>query len=333
MSVAGMPKVSLRLEQAESSRLAWAFVVSLALHLALFGGYEAGKQYDWWQEAHWPAWLQPVKALAALLKKNEIPPPRPQQQETPLLFVDVSPAQAAADPPKDAKFYSDKNSRAANPQADKDTDMPKITGTQTQVVKTEDAPRQKSVPLQPSRPTQQSQEEQTEQRAKPAQAPGDLAMAKPDLTPRKDQGEAEHARPRTIKEALARQPNNSPAGQKLKQDGGVRRHLDIPSLDAKATTFGAYDAVLIEAIRDRWYTLLDQRDYASDARGKVVVRFRIHQDGRITDMDVAENTAGGVLGLICEKAVLDPAPFAPWPAEMRRMLGDTRDVQFTFYYN
>jgi hypothetical protein len=58
----------------------------------------------------------------------------------------------------------------------------------------------------------------------------------------------------------------------------------------------------------------------------------LHYDGRITDMNMTENTAGEVLGLICQKAVLDPAPFATWPSDMRRTLGDTRNIQFTFYY-
>jgi hypothetical protein len=49
-------------------------------------------------------------------------------------------------------------------------------------------------------------------------------------------------------------------------------------------------------------------------------------------MKVAENTAGEVLGFICESAVHDPAPFAAWPSDMRRTLGDTRNIQFTFYY-
>jgi hypothetical protein len=65
----------------------------------------------------------------------------------------------------------------------------------------------------------------------------------------------------------------------------------------------------------------------------VVLHFSLHYDGRITEMSVAENTAGEVLQLICQKAVLEPAPYAAWPGDMRRMLGETRYIQFTFYYN
>jgi len=117
----------------------------------------------------------------------------------------------------------------------------------------------------------------------------------------------------------------------MKQEGGVKRRLEIASLDAQATPFGAYDAALVEAISARWFTLLEQRNYSSG--GKVVLQFHLHYDGRISDMTVAENTAGEVLGLICQKAVLDPAPFGVWPGDMRRLLGDSRGIQFTFFYN
>jgi outer membrane biosynthesis protein TonB len=172
--------------------------------------------------------------------------------------------------------------------------------------------------------------------------PGDLAMAKPDPKPSldpkptKDPSETTttpHTRPRTIREALARQPDNRLAGQKMKQDGGVRRKLDISLFDAAATPFGAYDSYLISAIQQHWYALLDERNYAAESRGKVVLNFVLHPDGRITDMTMSDNTAGEVLGYICEKAVLDPAPYQAWPNDMRRMIGENRPIQFTFYYD
>jgi hypothetical protein len=331
MSVTGMPELSLRLERAESSRLAWALAISLALHLLCFGGYQTGRKLGLWQNIHWPAWVQSAKMLTEMFKKKESL--QQQQQEVPLMFVDVSPAQVVAEAPKNAKYYSDKNSKAVNPVEDKDAGTPRIEGTQTQVVKTENVPREKFVPLQPQKPLQQAQEAQEALKARPQYTPGDMTMAKPDLNPRKGENETENSRPKTIQEALARQRSNRLPAQKMNQEGGVRRHLDFASLDAKATPFGAYDRALIEAISQRWYALLDQRDYASDGRGKVVLQFSLLYDGRITDMTVAENTVGDVLGFVCEKAVQDPSPFAPWPSDMRRMLGDVRHVQFTFYYN
>lgn len=333
MAVGRMALSSLRLERAEASRLAWAFGLSLAVHLLVFGTYQTGKKLSWWQNWHWPAWLQSPRMLTEIVKKKESPR-SPSRQEPPLMFVDVSPAQASTEPPPDAKFYSDKNSLAANPNAKKETGVPEINGAQTQVVKTEDVPRDKFTPLQPVRPVTPPQPAQEEMKAKPAQAPGDLTMAKPDLTPRPDEGQDPQSRPRlTVREAKARLQNSRLPGEKMKQEGGVKRYAELTSLDVKSTLFGAYDAALVEAISHHWFNLLDQRDYASDRRGKVVLQFSLHPDGTVTGMNVAENTAGEVLALICEKAVREPAPFAPWPGDMRRMLGDIRHIQFTFYYN
>jgi len=325
----------LRWERAESSRLAWAFAISLAVHLLIFGGYYTGMTFHWWDNFRWPSWLRPVQQLVEAFKKKEPPVQVPlPAQEIPLMFVDVSPAQATVEPPKDAHFYSSQNSQAANPEPDKQTEVPKIDGVRTEVVKTEDVPRRTPQPLQPAAPALPTKEEQPEEKAKSAQTPGDMTMAKPETNPKPDDGEKAQSKPKTWKEAMARQQQqNRLAGQKMKQEGGVKRRLDFSSLNVKATPFGAYDAALIEAVQSRWFTLLDQRDYASDSRGRVVLTFRLHYDGRITDMNTVENSAGEVLGLICEKAVLDPAPYPTWPNDMRLAnRGDVRDIQFTFYY-
>ena len=78
--------------------------------------------------------------------------------------------------------------------------------------------------------------------------------------------------------------------------------------------------------------MLDSQQFALDRSGKVVLQFRLNYDGTITDMRVAQNTVGDLLGYVCEKAVTDPAPFAKWRTDMRLKLGDSRDIQFTFYY-
>jgi len=326
---------SLRQEQAEVSRLARAFVVSVAVHLLVLGTYYTGQKMGVWRNFHVPAWLQPVQKLAEALKKKS--PPPPPLQEAPLMLVEVTPEQATTEPPKDAKYYSSLNAKAANPEPDTSADVPKITGKQTQVVRTEDVSPQKFAPLQPSKPTAPAkEEEQPEQKAKPKPAVGDLALAKPEDKPedkpRGDEGEAKQPKPRTVKEAMARQQNRRLVGEKMKQEGGVQRRGGI-SFDTRSTPYGEYDDALIQAIQDHWYSLLEQRDYASDSRGKVVLKFVLHYDGRVSDMAIAENTAGEVLGLICRKSVEDNSPFASWPSDMRRMLGDLRHIQFTFYYN
>ena len=243
------------------------------------------------------------------------------------MFIDVTPAQAVKEAPKDAKYYSALNSKAANPDPQLDSNVPKISGNQTQVPKTEDVPRTKQFPLQPTQPAPKPVTAEPRPRTDPA--PGDLALAKP--APKPDNGDAkpaERERPRRLADVPAL------AGEKMKQDGGVRQRVEMTSVDAKATPFGAYDGLFIAAVQSRWYSLLDSRDFARDRTGKVVVEFRLNYDGRITEMKEVENNVGELLGLLCQKAVLDPAPFDKWPSDLRRMVGaDYREVRFTFYYN
>jgi hypothetical protein len=360
MAIAAVDKWTLRLERAETSRLAWAFAISLCLHLLIFATYHTGQKLDLWKRLHWPAWLQSPRMLTELLKKKQavalLPPPQPQ---VPLMFVDVSPAQAVTEPPKNPKGYSDRSSVAANPDAAKVADVPKIDGKQTQVVRTRDVPRQTFVPLQPAPPAppppapQPPQpKEQPEEKPKPASTPGDLVMAKPEPIARKAEGDATAAKPaaptrknepeaaeakprhfRTVAEAKASQRDSSLPGERMKQDGGVPRRALDPGFDVAASPFGAYDRALIEAVSHRWYSLLDRHDYVSNDRGKVVLHFYLHADGSITELTVAESTVGEMLSLLCQRAILDPQPFAAWPADMRRLLGSSRSIQFTFYYN
>ena len=324
--------MSLRPGRFEYKRLGWALLISLAFHLLCFGGYEFTRTVL-------PVWMQRVKFLAALahqLEKKKVVTPPPVATQPPLMFVEVNPAAATPEPPKNAKYYSSQNSKAANADSQSDTDIPKITGQQEHVPKAEDAPR-KSTPLQPSpappKEAQKAEQEQSAEQAKPKPPVGDLAMAKPEPSLRPDVGTAERPRPRTIVEAKMRQPqNNQIAGPKMKQDGGVRRRLEISSFDAKQTSSGEYDRQFIDAVQNHWYDLLDSQQFALNRTGKVVLQFRLHYDGRISDMEMKETTVGETLAYVCELAVTDPAPYAKWPSDMRREIGESRDITFTFYY-
>ena len=197
-----------------------------------------------------------------------------------------------------------------------------MNGKQTEVVKTENVPRPDFNKLQPATPAPPQQKLQS------AARPGDLTLGKPENS----QPQQEPERPRTIKQALAQQSHQLP-GQQMKQDGGMHRAALVSSLDVKATPFGAYDAAFIAAVTQRWYDLLDSRQFAMDRSGKVTLRFHLNYDGSIADMKVLENTVGDVLGYVCQKSVTDPAPYSPWPREMRQLIGENyREITFTFYY-
>lgn len=330
MSANDLQDMSLRPGRFEYKRLAWAFVISLAVHLLCYGGYEFTRMVL-------PDLLERVKILTALAEelrpKKPVPPPQPS--EAPLVFVEVNPAVATPDPPKQAKFYSSQNSKAANPKADIESNIPKIDGKQQHVAKTEDSPR-KFDKLQPS--AAPAKETQTAEVAKPKPVVGDLAMAKPEPSLRPpDNGNAVETRPRTLAEAMMRHPSEMMPGQKMKQEGGVHRHLAISTMDAKATPFGEYDREFIEAVQQHWYDLLDSMNFSDDRHGEVVLQFHLNYDGTITDMKVLDDTVDdspdGIMGFVCVRAVNEPSPYERWPREMRLQIDkDYREIQFTFFY-
>jgi len=332
MAIAGTPEISLRSEEAETSRLTWAFVISLALHLMFGGIYYAGHEYGWWKNLHWPDWLKSAKMLTELFQKPQ-PQPEERQIEVPLVFVEVTPAQATTEVPKETKYYSDKNSIAANPDP-KDSDVPKIDGKQTEMVKTEDVPRQKVFPLNPTPPPVEiDKEEHPETKPKASFTLGDLALAKPEDRERKDEGQADQIRPRTLKEARALLPPGSQLpGPKMKQDGGVR-HQGKVRLDVQGSPFGDYDWRLIRAVQNCWDSLLESRQFAGEQTGKVTIRFRLNSDGTVSQVNETQSTVDSVLSLLCRMAIEHPAPYEPWPNDMRHKIGENyRELTFTFYY-
>jgi hypothetical protein len=322
-----------------NKRLAVALVISLIIHALAYTG---------WRVA--PAAAALVKsAIARVLPKafSELQPERkltePQpKREVPLVFVEVDPALASPVPPKETQNYSTHDSIAANEQPKK-ADVPKIEGTQTHVLRTTDNAKPQPKPMQPAptpAPDPKAPEPQ-EPEPKPKAAPevGDLALAKPQpksLEPNKSEGDSvapkPREKPRTLREAMQRNPTL--AGQKMQQEGGVQKRAHVSMLDAKGSPFGNYDNVFIAMVQERWYNLLENNHFMMDRRGKVVLTFRLHFDGRITQLEEGENGVGDVLGLLCQKAILDPSPFPKWPTEMRQRVGlDYRDVRFTFYYD
>jgi outer membrane biosynthesis protein TonB len=322
---------SLRFGRREIERLVVALLCSLLAHLGAWGGYQEGKKLGWWREVHPPKWIQQAV-------QQHLLQPLPVAIPEPTTFVDVS--HADADAPKLTKYYSNKNSRAANPDVGT-ANIPEIRGTQPDAPKTENVPKvlkaqeslpppkpQPALPLQPTMPPPQlAQTEPTEE-----QKPGDLDQLRPKKeAPAPAPTPAPPERPRTLKQAQA-QSDQLP-GPAMHQVGGVARHALWSSLDAKAVPFGDYDRAIIEAVQQRWYDMLDSRRFADDRTGKVILRFKMKPDGSIIEMQPLENTVGELLGYLCQEAIEEAAPFAPWPTDMQSMIGTNyREITFTFYY-
>src|SRR6185369_3073753 len=117
--------------------------------------------------------LAQSKPLLATLLPSKPKPPVPQ--EIPLSFVEVDPETVTPEPPKDAKYYSSRNTIAANPEPAEPRELPKLDGQQTQVARVMDNEKPLPFPLQPAPP---KPEEQVQPKPK-GEAPGDLALVKP----------------------------------------------------------------------------------------------------------------------------------------------------------
>ena len=107
---------------------------------------------------------------------------------------------------------------------------------------------------------------------------------------------------------------------------------DIRGVAPKDSLSHEYDAKMIGRIEKRWLELTPLIQLRG--AGQVVVDFRLNYDGQVTDVRVRPTRLLGYAVEICKQAILDCAPFDPWPAEMRRLIGETgREVTFTFNYS
>jgi outer membrane biosynthesis protein TonB len=345
-----------------------ALALSLLLHVTLLGILELAVRNDWARRYPLLRWVREALLAPKPLDKQALQPAaKAETTEQPMLFVDIDPELVEPEPPPKAKFYSMANTRAANPVPSDGAEMPTIDGTQTHIVKTfdtlapppttppavpqEEIPPPKEPPAAQSTPAAESKPSPPKpiepKPAEPVRVPeGTLTFAKidPKLKPSKNPlAEATpraaetppdtprlRPRPRTVAEA--RMQKGIVVSPRMRHEGGVSR-IGRVALDVKGTSFGAYDAAVVAAVQRRWYDLLEERKYASDSMGRVVLEFRLNADGSVTDMKTALSEVGDLLALYCQRAVLDPNPYAPWPIEMRREVGASyREVRFTFHY-
>lgn len=349
----------------EKGDLLRAFAYSLLLHGLLFGLLELGHFFGWWR-------LSPLsvlsnsrdsKAVPLLTATAKLPP---KEREIPLTFVEVDPETAVKEQPRNPEYYSALSSRAANPDPENAASAPKIDGEQTRIVKTFDtilpqpAILSQPDPVRPEPPNPAPPQPAPRPESAAPPKPESLAAVEPSLQPKpaKDDDRSgfkpevspsanspseenpnqigsppPSPKPKYRTLAQARIAKGIQVSPKMKQEGGVE-HRGKVALDVKGTVFGAYDAALVYAVQQRWYHLLQERNFSGERTGKVVLEFRLHANGRVTHARIAENDVGDFLALLCQKGVEDNSPYEEWPSDMRRMnRSDHREMRFTFYYN
>ena len=360
----------------ENLHLEIALLVSLLLHAFAFGS---------WQYRALLSKLPGFSSLARLVYVVH-PPPRPTTpQGQTITFVDVDEprakiekekkekeaqrfmetdaAQVTGEKPKDAKYYSDKSTVAANPNnpTSKVGDTPYLNGKETRVMNTTDVPSPSGVAAAPvvqpgapgmpgkaAQPTPRQTAAPTAPQPKPQAPPKDVAALgvkivdeeKVAVAPKPTgQPQTETSADATVGDGGAPAVVSEP-GVPGREIVARKAHLTVAGVSrtgvaafgVEENPFGAYDKKIIKAVQSRWYALIDRFGMYERA-GAVTVHFQLLDDGQVQSLKVSDNTAGQILSLFCEKAIIESGPFDPLPDNLRALVGkEPRDASFTFYY-
>ena len=223
--------------------------------------------------------------------------------------------------PKAAPFTSSRNQTAAQPVPEKkptNSALPKSAGTSEQIRLAQGKPR--SIDQSESAPVAQpSVSMSAPVKAAPPPGPGKSA-AKPSPAP----VAANPDRPR------ASTPSGT-YGLLLRRPVGVSRAGSV-AIDARFSNYGDYTQRMMEAIQSSWWSIIERSRFEGVARGSVVVRFRLHRDGTVTDTQILGTEVTRVMSLACKDAVMAPAPYDIWRADMVAMYGESDTVTINFHY-
>lgn len=340
-------------------RLSLALAVSLAAHLFVL-----------WFYAATPLMAVLVRLLSPSVAALQLPkdPPKRQiarRQPPQLNFIEVDALQATKTVPVKPMFFSDRSSLAANPvPQDRSADIPKILGRKMEQLQTatvqvpakaqsrpatpppaaKPRPKTESTPARPAapkiiappkpaegitapEPLRRSQEQPRQQTAaktaKPA--PDSASTTTQPATPFKFAESSFGLRPTAAEMTPVQRDLPSIASG---TEGGVSRRGPT-ALNVIGMPQGAYSKKMFAEIGRRWTLLLDQY-YADGQPGRVKLNFTLYPTGHVDHLRIAQNSASSILGSYCQKAVVDCAPFDPWPQELKLLGGDHLDITIDF---
>lgn len=284
-----------------------AVAVSLGLHLLLLWALP-----DTFHKV--VVLARPVEVLTAPVKIDEARlPPK-------LRFAETNPAANQA-VPKTTPFTSSRNQTAAQPVPEKmptNSALPRSAGTSEEIRLAQGKPR--SIDQSQAAPAAQpSVSMAAPAKSAPPPGPGKSA-AKPAPAP----VAANPERPR------AAAPSGT-YGLLLRRPVGVNRAGSV-AIDARFSNYGDYTQRMMEAIQSSWWSIIERSRFEGVTRGHVTVSFRLHRDGTVTDAKVLATEVTRVMTLACKDAVMAPAPYDIWRADMVAMYGESDTVTINFHY-
>lgn len=252
-----------------------------------------------------------VPWMAAILE----PPAPPQQQasaERPLPFMPVETAAPRA-PTERPRVASDADRRAASPEraANPSNDMPFSRGDTADLIDGTPAPE----PRGPETPAPPSPPNPTP--ASPSTNGTSGAVARPSAPAPAASGIGESLR--NLDQLIRRERFDNPQGGLAQNDAAI-------SFDSKGVDFGPWLTRFVAQVKRNW--LIPQA--AMTMRGRVVLTFYVHRDGRITDLKVVRPSDVGSFNTAAFQALVQSNPTLRLPAEYP---DDKVLFTVTFFYN
>ena len=288
---------------------AFALLVSLGLHLLLIWLLP-----NTFKQA--VVILHPVEVLTAPVKIDEARlPPKLRYAET------NSAANQAV--PKVADLVSSRNQTAAQPVPEKKptrSTLPKSAGESKTVKVAQGTPR--SIEVSAAAPTPEPAVAMAPKTAGSAPGAGAAAQTKP----------AVEAAPKAVNPDRPRaMATAGTAGLLLRNPVGVSRAGTV-AISARFSNYGDYMQRMMEAIQSAWWDIIERSRFQSVSAGSVLVRFKLHRDGTVTEAQILNSDVQRIMALACKDAVMAPAPYDAWRTDMVALYGEDDIVTIHFIY-
>jgi hypothetical protein len=266
-----------------------------------------------------------------------------------------------ANPPDEARFFSDRDQQAAQPEPTEagDPGTADIRGeelepTQNIVEAEEQQPMtpeemQELVESEPeplaelpeARPIPEFSPVEDEEGIGPAVTPDPapppeeefvigvpvegLAPARPpEQMAEADPREQVSPRPRPVLPQFSR----GPVGRRE----GAAPEIGQVAIDANFHEFGDYLARMFDVITRQWYLLAWEALRSPESGTLVAVSFRVDSSGYVHGLEVLHSTASLTATLICQDAISSREPYGPWTRDMREVLGEEQTIRIRFFY-
>jgi outer membrane biosynthesis protein TonB len=284
----------------------WAAVGTCLLHVVLFYAL--------------PKTLQVHVLPVRLVEVSVAPTVVPEHRLPPSMRLAETNAQANRIAPKETPFVAARNQTAAQP-------VPEKTPTKSALPKS--VGETDTIRIAQGRPRSIDESEVMKTEGTPGSASA-VAGARPKVG---ESGQATEA-PRTPAANPERPRASVPAGTTgllLRNHVGVNK-AGMVAVDARFSNYGDYAQRMMEAIQSGWWAIIERTRFESVARGRVVVRFKLHRDGSVTDATILSSEVPRLMALACKDAVQSPAPFDAWRADMVALFGQEDEVTITFQY-